>query len=214
MATSQQRQLMVDRQIMARGVTDPRVLAAMASVPREEFLPPELADYAYEDQALPLEAGQTISQPFIVALMAEAARLEPQDTVLEIGAGSGYAAAVFATIAARVYTIERHAKLADTARERLVRLHYDNVEVRHGDGTLGWREHAPYNAIIVAAGGPSVPKALLDQLAIGGRLIIPVGPSHTQELIRVTRRDEAEFDQEDLGAVRFVPLIGQGSENN
>lgn len=209
MATSIPRQLMVDRHIRARGIADQRVLDAMASVHREDFLPPDLIEFAYDDQALPIEAGQTISQPYIVALMAEAARLQPGNTVLEIGTGSGYAAAVFAKIAARVYTIERHADLAEGAKERLVQLGYHNVEVRCGDGTLGWLEHAPFDAIIVAAGGPEVPRALLDQLAVGGRLVIPVGSSHAQELVRVTRRSEAEFDREDLGAVRFVPLIGE-----
>ncbi len=204
-----QRQLMMERHIQARGITDPRVLEAMESVPREEFLPPELGEFAYSDQALPIEAGQTISQPYIVALMADEAQVKPEDTVLEIGTGSGYAAAVFAKIAARVFTIERHAELADVARERLARLGYHNVEVRCGDGTLGWSEHAPFDAIIVAAGGPDVPRALLDQLAIGGRLVIPIGASHAQDLVRVTRRSETDFHQEDLGAVRFVPLIGE-----
>ena len=181
----------------------------MSSVHREEFLPPELGEFAYSDRALPIESGQTISQPYIVALMADEARLKPDDTVLEIGTGSGYAAAVFAKIAARVFTIERHEGLADVARERLDRLGFHNVEVRCGDGTLGWAEHAPFDAIIVAAGGPEVPRALLDQLAIGGRLVIPVGESHAQSLVRVTRRSETDFHQEDLGGVRFVPLIGE-----
>jgi protein-L-isoaspartate(D-aspartate) O-methyltransferase len=209
MATSLHRQIMVDRHIRARGITDPRVLAAMAAVQREDFLPPDLAEFAYEDQALPIEEGQTISQPYIVALMADAAKIETADNVLEIGTGSGYAAAVLAKLAAHVYTIERHSDLANTARERLSRLGYHNVDVRCADGTLGWLEHAPYQAIIVAAGGPDVPRALLDQLAVGGRLVIPVGSSHAQDLVRVTRRNVAEFDKEDLGSVRFVPLIGE-----
>src|SRR5665647_1087157 len=209
MATSRQRQLMVDRHIRARGVADALVLAAMSSVPREDFLPPELAEFAYNDRPLPIEAGQTISQPYIVALMAEAAKLKPDDTVLEIGTGSGYAAAVYASIAAQVFTIERHEELADIATERLAKLGYHNVEVRCGDGTLGWEEHAPFSAIIVAAGGPEVPRALLNQLEIGGRIVIPVGTSHAQELTRVTRRSETQFDHEDLGGVRFVPLIGE-----
>lgn len=200
---------MVDRQINARGIADPLVLAAMSSVPREEFLPPELGEFAYSDRPLPIEEGQTISQPFIVALMAAEAKLQPGDTVLEIGTGSGYAAAVFAAISASVFTIERHPELADTARERLARLGYHNVEVRCGDGTVGWPERAPFNTIIVAAGGPDVPRALLDQLAIGGRLVMPVGTSHAQDLVRVTRRSATEYHREDLGAVRFVPLIGE-----
>lgn len=202
------RKLMVERHIRARGVRDPRVLAALGTVPREAFVPPELAEQAYEDRPLPIEAGQTISQPYIVAVMTEALTLEPGNTALEIGTGSGYAAAVLAQLAKRVYTIERHAELAELARERLARLGYANVEVRCGDGTLGWSEHAPFDAIIVAAGGPDVPRALLDQLAIGGRLVIPVGTGRAQELVRVTRADKTEYRREDLGAVQFVPLIG------
>jgi protein-L-isoaspartate(D-aspartate) O-methyltransferase len=156
---------------------------------------------------LPIGAGQTISQPYIVAVMAEALGLRPSDRVLEIGTGSGYAAAVLAHIAREVFTIERHAELADLARERLARL-YSNVEVRCGDGTLGWVEQAPFDAIVVAAGGPEVPQALQEQLAIGGRLVIPVGTGRAQELVRVTRRSETEYEREDLGAVQFVPLIG------
>jgi protein-L-isoaspartate(D-aspartate) O-methyltransferase len=208
MDTARQRQLMVERHIRARGVQDPRVLAAIAAVPREAFLPPELAEFAYEDRPLPIEAGQTISQPYIVALMAEALQLSPDDDVLEIGAGSGYAAAVLAGIARRVYTIERLPELAELARERLARLGYSNIEVRCGDGTLGWPEHAPFGAIIAAAGGPDVPRALLDQLAIGGRLVMPIGTSRAQELVRVTRASETEHRREELGAVQFVPLIG------
>lgn len=199
---------MVDRHIRARGVYDSRVLEALRVVPREAFVPPELADMAYEDRPLPIEAGQTISQPYIVAVMTEALALQPSNRVLEIGTGSGYAAAVLAHVAKQVYTVERHAELADVARERLERLGYSNVEIRCGDGTLGWSEHAPFDAIIVAAGGPEVPPALLDQLALGGRLIIPVGTGRAQELVRVTRTGETEYRREDLGAVQFVPLIG------
>ncbi|CAN5899134.1 protein-L-isoaspartate(D-aspartate) O-methyltransferase [soil metagenome] len=208
MNTSAARQLMVDRHIRARGVRDPLVLDALATIPREAFVPAELAELAYEDRPLPIEAGQTISQPYIVAVMVEALALEPADKVLEIGAGSGYAAAVLAKIAQHVYTIERHAELADLARERLARLGYANVELRCGDGTLGWTEHAPFDAIVVAAGGPDLPRALLDQLAIGGRLVMPVGSGSAQELVRVTRIGEAEYRREELGAVQFVPLIG------
>jgi protein-L-isoaspartate(D-aspartate) O-methyltransferase len=181
-------------------------------VPREAFLPPELAEFAYDDRPLPIEAGQTISQPYIVAVMAEALQLGPDaaqtEDVLEIGTGSGYAAAVLSRIARQVYTIERHAELADLARERLSRLGYTNVEVKHGDGTLGWGDRAPFHAIVVAAGGPDLPRPLLDQLAIGGRLVIPVGTSRAQELVRVTRISDTEYRREDLGPVVFVPLIG------
>ena len=199
---------MVERQIRARGVVDARVLDAMASVVREAFLPPELEEHAYDDAPLPIAAGQTISQPFIVALMTEALELRGDETVLEIGTGSGYAAAVLALVAKRVFTIERIPELADVARERLAELGYSNVEVRRGDGTLGWAEHAPFDAIVAAAGGPEVPNALLEQLSIGGRLVMPVGSSSDQQLVRVTRTGERDFLREELGAVRFVPLIG------
>jgi protein-L-isoaspartate(D-aspartate) O-methyltransferase len=199
---------MVDRHIRARGVRDPRVLAAMAAVPREAFVPPELAEFAYDDRPLPIEAGQTISQPYIVAVMIEALGIGPDNTVLEIGTGSGYAAAVLAQIAKHVYTIERHAELAGLARDRLAQLGYANVDVLCGDGTLGWKEHAPFDAIVAAASGPDLPRALLDQLAIGGRLIMPVGSERAQELVRVTRVGDNEYRRDDLGAVIFVPLIG------
>ncbi|HEU5060815.1 MAG TPA: protein-L-isoaspartate(D-aspartate) O-methyltransferase [Kofleriaceae bacterium] len=206
---ARQRQIMVERHIRARGVRDPRVLAAMAAVPREALVPPDLAEFAYRDSPLPIAEGQTISQPYIVAHMTEALRLRPTDRVLEIGTGSGYAAAVLAEVAGEVYTVERHAVLADSAREKLQALGYRNIHVRCGDGTLGWIEHAPYQGIVVAAGGPDLPDALLDQLAIGGRLVMPVGPSRLQELVRVTRKSRDEFEREDLGSVQFVPLIGQ-----
>lgn len=198
---------MVKHDIRARGVSDPRVLAAMSTVPREAFVPPELADVAYDDRPLPIEAEQTISQPYIVAAMTEALALRPGQTVLEIGTGSGYAAAVLAEIASHVDTVERHAELAELARERLDR-RYTNVDVHCGDGTLGWPEHAPYDAIIVTAGGPELPPALLAQLKVGGRLVMPVGSGSVQSLVRVTRATAADYQHEDLGAVQFVPLIG------
>ena len=207
--SASQRKNMVERHIRARGVRDPRVLDAMATVPREAFLPPELAEFAYEDRPLPIAAGQTISQPYIVALMTEALLLQPGEDALEIGTGSGYAAAILGLVARKVTTIERHAELADVARHRLESLGYHNVEVHCADGTLGWRDNAPYGAIIVAAGGPDTPPALLDQLAIGGRLVMPVGTSRAQELVRVTRVSATEYRREDLGAVQFVPLIGE-----
>jgi len=199
---------MVELQIRARGVRDPRVLAAFAEVPREAFVPPELVELAYDDCPLPIGGGQTISQPYVVALMTEALALESEHTVLEIGTGSGYAAAVLSRVARRVYTIERLTGLADLARERLAQLGYTNVEVRCGDGTLGWPEVAPFDAVVVAAGGPEVPRALLHQLAIGGRLVMPVGAARDQELVRVTRHDATHYRREELGAVQFVPLIG------
>ncbi len=200
---------LVEGQIKGRGIADPAVLAAFEAVPREAFLPSELAEFAYLDRALPIEKGQTISQPYIVALMAEALELKPQDRVLEVGTGSGYAAAILARIAREVYTIERHAELAEAASARLQKLGFDNVHVQHGDGTLGWSEHAPYDAIVVAAGGPDIPRPLLEQLAIGGRLVIPVGEEKTlQSLIRVRRVGPDDYQREDLGDVRFVPLVG------
>jgi len=200
---------MVQRQIERRGIHDSRVLAAMRKIDREAFLPEAMREFAYEDSALPIEEGQTISQPYIVARMVEAAGLQPADRVLEVGAGSGYAAAVMAELAARVYTIERHPALARLAETRLHALGYDNVDVRTGDGTLGWPEAAPFDAIIAAAGGPQVPEALKEQLAIGGRLVMPVGriPNH-QQLIRLTRVSDDRFDSETLDEVMFVPLIG------
>ena len=202
------RQQMIDRDLRRRGIRDPRVLAAMAAVARDAFLPAELTEFAYEDRPLPIALGQTISQPYIVALMAQALRLDPGDRVLEIGTGSGYAAAVLAELAREVYTVERHAELAAAARHALAAQGYVRVEVRHGDGTLGWAEHAPFDAIVVAAGGPEVPPALLEQLAVGGRLVMPVGPPRLQELVRVTRHADDEYVREDLGQVVFVPLIG------
>lgn len=208
---AEQRRRLVEHQIKRRGVSDPAVLAAVESVPREAFLPPQLAEFAYLDRALPIEQGQTISQPYIVALMTEALQLKAQDRVLEVGTGSGYAAAILAKVAHEVYTVERHAQLADQAARRLREQGFDNVHVLHGDGTLGWPEHAPYNAIVVAAGGPEIPGPLLDQLAIGGRLVIPVGEDKTlQSLVRVTRTGGDEYRREELCDVQFVPLVGAG----
>jgi protein-L-isoaspartate(D-aspartate) O-methyltransferase len=201
---------MVDAQIAARGVRDRNVLEAMRQVPREEFVLPGFEEFAYEDGPLPIGEGQTISQPYIVALMIEAAEIGPGDRVLEVGAGSGYAAAVMSRIADKVYAIERHAALGEAARRRAAKLGYGNLDLRIGDGTKGWPEAAPFDAILVAAGGPHVPKALKDQLAVGGRLVIPVGEhDYAQRLLKVTRRGEADFDEENLGAVAFVPLVGE-----
>jgi protein-L-isoaspartate(D-aspartate) O-methyltransferase len=204
-----QRRRMVTNQIEARGVRDRKVLEAMREVPREDFVPAELADYAYEDGPLPIGSGQTISQPFIVASMVDALDLEPDDRVLEIGGGSGYAAAVISQIAGEVFVIERHGKLAEAARERIEKLGYGNVHILHGDGTKGWPDEAPFDAIVVAAAGPKVPESLRQQLAVGGRMVIPVGPTRfEQRLVRVTRADGG-FEEEQLESVRFVPLIGE-----
>ena len=203
-----QRKAMVDRQVAARGIDDPHVLDAMRIVPREAFVSKQMAKFAYEDSPLPIGAGQTISQPYIVALMIEAAKIGANDRVLEIGAGSGYAAAIMSRIAYRVYAIERHPDLAELARERMVMLGYDNVVIGTADGTNGWPENAPFDAILVAAGAPDVPRPLSAQLAVGGRLVIPIGDADLQRLIRVTRISADAYEDEDLGGVRFVPLIG------
>jgi protein-L-isoaspartate(D-aspartate) O-methyltransferase len=204
------RKEMVEKAIFARGVRSHLVLNAMRKVPRESFLPAQLREFAYDDAALPIEEGQTISQPYIVAFMAEALALRGGEKVLEIGTGSGYAAAVLSEIAADVYTVERHGPLAEKAAATLADLGYHNVHVLHGDGTRGWPEHAPYDAIIVAAGGPTIPESLKDQLKIGGRLVIPVGADlHVQELVRVTRIAQGKYRREDLADVRFVPLLGE-----
>jgi protein-L-isoaspartate(D-aspartate) O-methyltransferase len=206
----QLRSEMVEKAIFARGVRSELVLNAMRSVPREAFLPEQLREFAYEDAPLPIEESQTISQPYIVAFMTEALALHGGERVLEIGAGSGYAAAVLSKIAGEVYTVERIGQLAEKAASTLADLGYHNVHVLHGDGTKGWPEHAPYDGIIVAAGGPTIPESLKEQLKVGGRLVIPVGRDpKVQELVRVTRISENEYEREDLADVRFVPLIGQ-----
>jgi protein-L-isoaspartate(D-aspartate) O-methyltransferase len=204
------RRRMVNTQLAARGIRDPDVLEAMSTVPREAFVPAHQAQFAYADSALPIGQGQTISQPYIVALMTEAVELAPDERVLEIGTGSGYAAAVLSRIAKEVYTVERHLKLARAAEARFQQLGYDNIHVHVGDGTLGWIEHAPYDAIVVTAGGPAIPELLLNQLKVGGRLVIPVGPTpNLQELMRVRRSSENDFERGNLGSVRFVPLVGE-----
>lgn len=200
---------MVDAEIAGRGVRDARVLAAMRRVPREAFVAAHLREDAYDDGPLPIAAGQTISQPYIVARMLEAAAIAPTDRVLEIGAGSGYACAAMSLLAESVDAVERHAELADSARGRLARLGYANVAVHCGDGSVGWPDAAPFDAIVVSAAGPAVPAVLRDQLAIGGRLVMPVGGcDDAQYLVRVVRRSATEFDSVTLDAVRFVPLIG------
>lgn len=212
---ARKRERMVADQIAGRGIVDPRVLDAMRRVPRECFVSADLAAYAYADGPLPIEAGQTVSQPYIVALMIEAAALRPGDRVLEIGAGSGYAAAVMSLIAGRVEAIERHALLAQKAAQRLTELGYGNVTVRAGDGTLGLPEVAPFDAILAAAGGPEVPDSLRRQLRVGGRLVMPVGSrGGDQHLVKLLRRSGTAYEETDLGAVSFVPLIGAHGWSN
>jgi protein-L-isoaspartate(D-aspartate) O-methyltransferase len=206
-----ERDAMVERQIAGRGIRDARVLRAMRTVPRERFVDPDMAAFAHDDSPLPIAAGQTISQPFMVAWMIEAAEVGPQDRVLEIGAGSGYASAVLGQVAASVHAIERIALLADIARERLAALGYRNIHLRAGDGTLGWPEAAPFDAILVAAAGPQVPAPLKAQLRIGGRLLMPldIAAQGTQQLLKLVRLGESDYEQEALGGVAFVPLIGR-----
>ncbi len=201
---------MVRDQIRSRGVTNPLVLKAMERVPREEFVPPSSRERAYEDCPLPIGYDQTISQPYIVAYMTQALRLCGGEKVLEIGTGCGYQAAVLAEIASRVYSIERIGELADRAKKTLESLGYCNVEIKVGDGTLGWPEHAPYDAIIVTAGGPKVPPPLVEQLKEGGRLVMPVGEYRFhQSLVRVTKGVGGKINKEFLIDVLFVPLLGE-----
>lgn len=204
-----QRLRMVDEQIKDRGLTDPALLRAMRQVPREHFVPVRYLKYSYRDCPVPIPAKQTISQPYVVGLMISLLELKPEDRVLEIGTGSGYAAAVMSRMVQVVYTVERHERLVAYARERLADLGYDNVHVHHGDGTLGWAEHAPYDAIVVAAGGPHVPPSLKQQLAVNGRFVMPVGRRGGQRLIRIRRLSEEKFKQEKISPVRFVPLVGE-----
>ena len=199
---------MVDRQLRKRDIRSPRVLEAMSSVPRHLFVPPEHMDDAYTDSPLPIGAGQTISQPYMVAAMAEALLLEGSEKVLEIGAGSGYQAAVLSLLAREVIAVESQPLLAASARIRLAKLGYNNVHVQTGDGSLGWPPDAPYDAILVTAGAPYVPAPLVEQLAEAGRLVIPVGPANQQELLRVVKR-EGKTTRESLFACRFVPLLGR-----
>ncbi|MBM4184348.1 MAG: protein-L-isoaspartate(D-aspartate) O-methyltransferase [Gemmatimonadetes bacterium] len=202
------RQAMVAEQIEARGVTDPRVLRAMASVPRHEFVPSEYRERSYEDRPLPIGLGQTISQPYIVALMSELVAAEPSDRILEVGTGSGYQAAVASEIAAEVYSIELIPELASSAAERLRRLEVANVTVRAGDGYLGWPEHAPFDGILVTAGADHVPQPLVDQLAPGARMVIPVGAGGPDQVLQVIeKRPNGEVSIEDVLPVRFVPLL-------
>jgi protein-L-isoaspartate(D-aspartate) O-methyltransferase len=203
----EQRRDMVERQLRRCGIRDERVLDAMGAVAREAFVPAHERARAYADGALPIEHGQSISQPYMVALMTEALVLEGPERVLEVGTGTGYQAAVLAALCARVFSIDRIAELADSARQRLAALGIANVEITVGDGTLGWPEHAPYDGIIVTAGAPRAPEPLLEQLGPGGRLVIPVGDRYTQTLMAYTRRGTA-LREKALCACKFVPLLG------
>jgi protein-L-isoaspartate(D-aspartate) O-methyltransferase len=204
---------MVEEQLISRGVKDPRVIAAMQKIPRHLFVEEALQNQAYTDHPLPIGEKQTISQPYIVALMTEALELKGTEKVLEIGAGSGYQTAILAELAQKVFSIERIRSLAVKARKLLFELGYFNVEIKIFDGTYGWAEQGPFDAIIVTAGGPEIPQPLLDQLAVGGRLVIPVGDAYVQDLIRLRKKEDG-IHKEDLGGCRFVKLIGKyGWEN-
>ena len=200
---------MVTDHLRRRDIIDPHVLAAFAIVPRDRFVPEHLIDQAYDDVPLPIGNGQTISQPYVVAITVQALGLHGHERVLEIGTGSGYAAAVLGQLVSEVHTVERIEELARSAAHRLAELAIINVYVHHGDGTLGWPAAAPYEAIAVSAGAPRPPPALLEQLAIGGRLVLPTGTTDHQRLVRITRRDHDQYVEEDLGDVRFVPLLGE-----
>ena len=205
-----EREAMIDRQLRRRGINDKQILDAFLDVPREAFVSPEYAHLAYGDHPLPIEAGQTISQPYIVALMIEAAGIGLRDKVLEVGAGSGYAAAVISRIAGKVIGIERQHDLVLVARERMQRLGFDNVTIVEGDGTRGCPEEAPFDAILAAASGTHVPQPLIDQIAEGGSIVMPIGsPGGVQELMKATKRAGGSVERQNLGGVRFVPLIGE-----
>jgi len=199
---------MVSDQLRRRDIVDAHVLAAFGSVERERFVPSELDPNAYDDAPLPIGSGQTISQPYVVAMMVQSLQLRGHERVLEIGTGSGYAAAILGALVREVETVERIEELALAAAARLAQLGLANVHVHCGDGTLGWPLGAPYEAIAVSAGAPKPPQSLLHQLAIGGRLVVPYGDADHQQLVRITRRDHHQFDEEELGEVRFVPLLG------
>lgn len=201
---------MVGQQLERRGIKDRRVLDAMATVPREQFVPNVPASVAYDDRALPIDSGQTISQPYMVARMTELLEVEPGERILEIGTGSGYQAAILARLGAKVTSIERHADLAGQARERLRELGIEDIDVRVGDGSRGAVDGAPWDGIVVTAAAPAIPDALREQLAVGARLVIPVGPRYQQDLLVVERRGPNDWDEWSDGAVVFVPLVGEG----
>jgi protein-L-isoaspartate(D-aspartate) O-methyltransferase len=207
---AREREAMVERQLKRRGITEEQILNAFREVPREAFIASNNVHLSYGDHPLPIEAGQTISQPYIVALMIQAADIKAGDVVLEVGAGSGYAAAVISRIADKVVGIERQHELVEIARERLAKLGYENVEIVEGDGTKGWSDAAPYDAILAAASGSHVPRPLVEQLAAGGTIVMPIGdPGWVQQLIKIRKKADGVLEQQDLGGVRFVPLIGE-----
>ena len=207
---ARQRKEMIERQIRSRGIRDEAILAALEAVPREVFVPEAYQYAAYDDSPLPIPGEQTISQPYVVALMMRALKLQPDECVLEIGSGSGYATALLSRIVREVHGVERHKVLVEYACERLEKLGYDNAHIHHGDGTMGWPEAAPYDAIMVSASGPDVPDALREQLAVDGRLVMPVGHAYgLQSLLLLTRTGPDTYRKKDLGGVRFVPLIGK-----
>ncbi len=201
---------MVQLQIAHRGIDDECVLEAMRRIPRELFIPKDMREHAYADSALPIAEGQTISQPYIVALMTQSLKLSPDDKVLEIGTGSGYAAAILGFIVREVYSLERHEPLAERSKELLQQIGIRNVQVIHADGTNGWPEQAPYDGIVVTAGAPEVPDPLIEQLTIGGHLVLPVGKYTTsQHLVQIRKETDGSLKRNDLGPVRFVPLVGK-----
>ena len=203
------RRAMIEGQLRRRGISAPRILDAFGSVPREQFVGNEFANLAYGDHPLPIAGGQTISQPYIVGLMIEAAAIASRDRVLEVGAGSGYAAAVISRLASLVIGIERNQDLVAVARDRLLRLGFDNITIVGGDGSKGWPDQAPYDVIIGSASGTHVPASLIAQLASDGRLVMPIGkPGSVQKLVKLIKRKDGSLEQTDLGSVRFVPLIG------
>jgi protein-L-isoaspartate(D-aspartate) O-methyltransferase len=202
------REKMVEEQVVARGIKNPRVLAAMRKIPRHLFVDPGLLQRAYDDSSLPIGAKQTVSQPFMAARMTEALELSGEEKVLEIGTGSGYQAALLAELSFNVFSVEKIRALAVKARALLDRLEYHNIAIQVGDGTIGWPEHSPFDAIMVTAGAPDLPRPLIEQLAVGGRLVIPVGDDESQVLVRVTRHP-SKFEEEQLGDCRFVKLWGK-----
>ncbi|MFO7819362.1 MAG: protein-L-isoaspartate(D-aspartate) O-methyltransferase [Halanaerobacter sp.] len=205
----QAKERMIKSHLIARGIKNERVLAAFRKVAREEFVPAKLTAQAYQDRPLPIGEGQTISQPYIVAEMVQALNPRPSDKVLEVGIGSGYAAAILAEIVTVVYGVERYQSLVEEAEQRLTNLGYDNLDLKEGDGTTGWEEYAPYDGILVSAAAPEIPKSLTEQLTEGGNLVIPVGTKAVQELYQIQKLDGGELDRTELGRVRFVPLLGE-----